>query len=234
MEPSVLGVQHRMRPEIARLITPTIYTDLKNADTVHGRPNIPGLLHDVFDSYNISCSKCIQFFNQVFFLHHEHAQERDGLSYFNQHEVEMALGLAAYLVRQGVAEEKITILTTYSSQMYKLQDARRRRFNTLRNVRITVVDNFQGEENEVIILSLVRNNTKSSIGFLATPNRVCVALSRARRGFYMLGNMQLLSRASPLWAQINEILSENGQIGSGFPLCCTRHKNNRRLVRQMQ
>ena len=169
----------------------------------------------------------------MFFFHHEHTEERDVSSYFNQHEIEMALGLAAYLVRQGVPKEKITILTTYTSQMHKLQDARRRRFNTLRNVRITVVNNFQGEENKMIILSLVRNNTKSLIGFVATPNRVCVALSRARSGFFMLGNMQLLSRASPLWAQLNKILPENEQIGSGFPLWCIRHKYNLRLVRQM-
>ena len=167
----------------------------------------------------------------MFFYHHEHPEERDVSSYFNQHEIEMALGLAAYLVRQGVAQEKVTILTTYSSQMNKLQDARRRQFNTLRNVRITVVDNFQGEENEVIILSLVRNNARSSIGFLETPNRVCVALSRARCGFYMLGNMRLLSQASPLWDQLNGILSENQQIGWAFPVCCIRHKGSLRLVR---
>ena len=145
----------------------------------------------------------------------------------------MALGLAAYLVRQGVPEEKITILATYASQMHKLQDARHRRFHTLRNVRITVVDNFQGEENKVIILSLVRNNTRSSIGFLATPNRVCVALSRARSGFYMLGNMQLLSQVSPLWGKLNEILSENEQIGVALPLNCVRHKENMKLVRKI-
>lgn len=52
----------------------------------------------------------------------------------------------------------------------------------LKDVRITVVDNYQGEECDVILLSLVRSNKDDAIGFLKTDNRVCVALSRARHG----------------------------------------------------
>ena len=50
------------------------------------------------------------------------------------------------------------------------------------NVRLTTVDNFQGEENDIILLSLVRSNKEGKIGFLKTENRVCVALSRAKVG----------------------------------------------------
>ena len=49
-----------------------------------------------------------------------------------------------------------------------------------RGVRVTGVDNFQGEENEIIIRSLVRSNDENRIGFLKTDNRICVALSRAK------------------------------------------------------
>ena len=57
----------------------------------------------------------------------------------------------------------------------------------LSEVKITVVDNFQGEENDIILLSLVRSNREAKIGFLKTENRVCVALSRAKMGFYIIG-----------------------------------------------
>ena len=57
----------------------------------------------------------------------------------------------------------------------------------LNGVKITVVDNFQGEENDIILLSLVRSNREAKIGFLKTENRVCVALSRAKKGFYIIG-----------------------------------------------
>lgn len=52
--------------------------------------------------------------------------------------------------------------------------------DTCRGVRVTVVDNFQGEENDIILLSLVRSNEENKIGFLRTDNRICVALSRAK------------------------------------------------------
>ncbi len=52
--------------------------------------------------------------------------------------------------------------------------------DTCRGVRVTVVDNFQGEENDIILLSLVRSNDENKIGFLRTDNRICVALSRAK------------------------------------------------------
>ena len=82
---------------------------------------------------------------------------------------------------------------------------------------------MQGEENDVIILSLVRNNKRDSVGFLRTPNRVCVALSRARHGMYLLGNMELLADCSPLWTQMSTTLETNGEIGQEFPLRCDRH-----------
>ena len=47
-------------------------------------------------------------------------------------------------------------------------------------VRVTAVDNYQGEENDIILLSLVRSNEDNQIGFLKTDNRVCVAISRAK------------------------------------------------------
>ena len=47
---------------------------------------------------------------------------------------------------------------------------------------------FQGEENKVILLSLVRSNAEQKIGFLAVRNRICVAISRAECGLYIFGN----------------------------------------------
>ena len=83
---------------------------------------------------------------------------------------------------------------------------------------------------KVIILSLVRNNNRGSVGFLRTPNRVCVALSRARNGLYLLGNMRLLSKSHPVWGQIEQTLTDNGELGDGFPLRCDRHHLSYRIV----
>jgi superfamily I DNA and/or RNA helicase len=69
----------------------------------------------------------------------------------------------------------------YSGQRNLIQDRLRRiGEQDAERIRVSTVDGFQGEENEIIILSLVRSNA-SSIGFLRTSNRVCVGLSRAKK-----------------------------------------------------
>lgn len=90
-------------------------------------------------------------------------------------------------------------------------------------MRISVVDNFQGEENRIILLSLVRSNDKNDIGYLAMENRISVALSRAREGLFIIGNMQLLSACSKTWNLINNELMSQQSIGDYLPLLCTRH-----------
>lgn len=85
------------------------------------------------------------------------------------------------------------------------------------------MDNFQGEENDIIILSLVRSNEDAVIGFLKIENRICVALSRAKHGFYLLGNMQNLKAGSKQWREIYEVLRSNCQIGKKFTLRCEVH-----------
>ena len=54
------------------------------------------------------------------------------------------------------------------------------------------VDNYQGEENDIIILSLVRSNAKNNIGYLKISNRVNVGLSRAKHGMFIFGNSDCL------------------------------------------
>ena len=56
------------------------------------------------------------------------------------------------------------------------------------------VDAFQGREKDFIILSCVRSNEKTGIGFLNDPRRLNVAMTRARSGLVILGNPKVLSR----------------------------------------
>lgn len=101
----------------------------------------------------------------------------------------------------------------------------RKKYPNLRKVRITVVDNYQGEDNKIILLSLVRSNTTNSIGFLAFKNRICVALSRAKHGLYIIGNMNVLKKASTLWLDISEVLQLQFSIGGDLGLKCATHQN---------
>ena len=49
----------------------------------------------------------------------------------------------------------------------------------MEEIKVAAVDAYQGEENKIIILSLVRSNKEGKIGFVKTYNRICVAISRA-------------------------------------------------------
>ncbi|XP_077125738.1 NFX1-type zinc finger-containing protein 1-like isoform X2 [Ranitomeya variabilis] len=201
-----LNLQHRMRPEIAKLLTPHIYDKLENHESVYKYDNIKGVCQNLF------------------FVDHDHPEHHisEGKSRQNVHEAGFVKSLCLYFIQQGYSPSQITILTTYSGQLHCLQKMMPKA--QFEGVRVCVVDKYQGEENDIIILSLVRSNLVGNVGFLKIPNRVCVALSRAKKGLYCIGNMQMLSRV-PLWKKISEVLEENGQIGKELEVQCVNHPN---------
>ena len=212
MEPCVLRIQHRMRPEVSRLIVPAIYPELLDHESVLQYPAVPGMAENVF------------------FLAHNQKEkgdqsDHDSRSHLNEYEADLAVALARHLLKQGFESSQITILTTYSGQLLHFKKMRRNHA-ALQGIRVSVVDNFQGEENDVIILSLVRSNEDANIGFLKIENRICVALSRAKRGFYIIGNMDNLRGKSDLWRKISAVLTNHRQLGASFELQCGVHPFN--------
>lgn len=114
--------------------------------------------------------------------------------------------------------------------------------NDVRPFNVFTVDSYQGEENDIILLSLVRSNRDLSIGFLDSKNRLVVALSRARRGLYVFGNAATLGPAEtnedlghqgrePLWYPlIKEMTSQcRLDMDGGLPVTCSRHGKVTRL-----
>ena len=65
--------------------------------------------------------------------------------------------------------------------------------NLYEGVNVTTVDNFQGQENDIILLSLVRSKEDGKFGFVGIENRVCVSLSRAKQGLCVIGNFCLIT-----------------------------------------
>ena len=202
-----LSIQHRMRPEIAAL-TKRIYDhDITDHESVCHFPNISGVRHNLF------------------FIDHSQPETRiDFLqSYSNQHEADFVVALCNYLLLQGYEREQITILTMYTGQLLLLQEKMPK--EKFVGVKVCAVDNFQGEENDIILLSLVRSNAEGRIGFLGESNRICVALSRARKGFYCIGNFSQLKSQSKLWKDICDDLTTKQAIDDNLQLICKRHRN---------
>ncbi|CCF48454.1 uncharacterized protein UHO2_07028 [Ustilago hordei] len=92
----------------------------------------------------------------------------------------------------------------------------------LQALRLATVDNFQGEEAKVVIISLVRSNEQRKCGFLRTSNRINVLLSRAQQGMYIIGNSETYAHI-PMWGHVLEMLNKDGNLGPHLELCCPRH-----------
>ncbi len=94
----------------------------------------------------------------------------------------------------------------------------------MQNVRLATVDNFQGEEAKVVIISLVRSNEEKKCGFLRTSNRINVLLSRAKHGMYLIGNAKTYGHID-MWAQVLSLLEDDGNLGTQLELQCPRHSD---------
>ncbi|UJR19289.1 hypothetical protein I4U23_022418 [Adineta vaga] len=208
-----LNIQHRMRPEISRLMK-HFYDDLEDHQSVQtDRESISGI-----DT-------------NVFFINHSNMETTidDGSSKRNEYEAKYVIELAQYLIKQGYQSKQITILVMYLGQRQFIAK-QAKSIRNLQGVRILVTDNYQGEENDIIILSLVRSNVEKQIGFLKIHNRICVALSRARCGLFVIGNMNLLGEVDEMWKKIISSLLETNQIGKGLTLSCRQHPQDRILA----
>lgn len=143
----------------------------------------------------------------------------------------MIVAFFNYLVLNGIDASKITVLTFYNGQRKQLLTLLRKVPNLAMRgpFNVFTVDSYQGEENDVILLSLVRSNADGNIGFLENKNRAVVALSRARRGMYIFGNCVNLLRSKPesfdFWYSVMMTMKSQGRfdITSGFPIVCSTH-----------
>jgi hypothetical protein len=110
----------------------------------------------------------------------------------------------------------------------------------MRPFNVFTVDSYQGEENDIILLSLVRSNKQNLIGFLDSKNRLVVALSRARRGLYLFGNATTLAAAKsdedivgrdPLWGPLVLHMTRQRRfnVDGGLPVTCSKHGKITRL-----
>ena len=202
-----LEIQHRMRPEIAKLVHPLIYPVLENHQSVCSFNDVMGVCTNIF-----------------FIDHQEREKPNDELkSHSNVHEAQCMASLCRYFIQQGYRPEQITLLCAYTGQLFEVRKHMPRK--EFEGVCVRTLDNYQGEENDIVLLTLVRSNDFKKIGFLREEHRVCVALSRARKGFYCIGNFQLLESQAEIWKKLVPSLRERGIIGPFLKLRCQNHPN---------
>jgi hypothetical protein len=177
----LLVEQHRMHPEIAQYISSASYDNLlENAPEVLEYPYLtrrpfPVALHMV-DTAGLRGGR-----------------ERRGAggALRNDAEVRVCAQVVRLLDERVDPQLSLAVIAMYADQVDRLrQSLSRRHFR--RPVKIDTVDSFEGREEDMVVISLVRSNERGRIGFLRVPNRLNVAISRARRLVVCVGDADTL------------------------------------------
>jgi len=246
-----LNIQRRMRPQISSLIRP-LYSDLIDHEVVKDLPDVVGLRENVFwlehdneesghsDIHQKSHSNVWEVEMTYALLRHVVRQgvytSRDiavltpytgqlqklRAKFRSEFEIVLSDRDIEALDKDGFTEpgtvsepvEGFNQTTSGKKPLAKKQMSELLRLGT--------VDNFQGEEAKVIIVSLVRSNKNKKVGFLKTINRINVLLSRAQHGLYLIGNSETYSNIE-MWKGVIDKLRAENAIGKAFNLCCPRH-----------
>ncbi|XP_065057639.1 RNA helicase aquarius-like [Rhopilema esculentum] len=134
--------------------------------------------------------------------------ETEPTPYFYQNlaEAEYCVALFMYMRLLGYPASKISILTTYNGQKHLIRDVIKQRCgdNPLigKPHKVTTVDRYQGQQNDYVIISLVRTR---AVGHLRDVRRLIVAMSRARLGLYIFARVSLFRNCYELSPAFNQL-----------------------------
>src|ERR1035437_7770376 len=177
----LLTIQHRMHPDIAAYVSAASYDgQLENAPEVQAydyitRTPFPVALHFV-DTEGMRGGR---------------ERRGPGGALRNEAEVRVAAQVVRLLDERAPREMSMAVIAMYAEQVERLRQALgRRRFK--RPVKIDTVDSFEGREEDMVVISLVRSNERGRIGFLRVPNRLNVAISRAKHLVACIGDSATL------------------------------------------
>lgn len=164
-----------------------------------------------------STSSSVSAANQNSDLNFKEQFVGEGFGRINKAEAELTLlTLAEYFTKIGkqrVLEERIDvgIISPYRAQVQYLKKLIKKYefFKPYRRlISVNTVDGFQGQERDVILISLVRSNDEGQIGFLKDLRRMNVAMTRARMKLIILGNKDTMTKHpfyKKLWEYVEAI-----------------------------
>jgi len=175
-----LDYQYRMHPDISALPRSYIYENKALKNDTRSYPSFQYMNQEPrFEIKNVECTDVYK---------NQNTKEVDAI----MEELEKFIQYASSVNRMFT----IAILTFYNGQVFLLRKRLQRRFKSQNkfnfkesNVRITLnnVDKFQGQEADIVYLSMVQN---FRVGFLDSVNRMNVAITRAKEKLILFGNVK--------------------------------------------
>lgn len=185
-----LNTQYRMRASIAEFSSGYFY---------NGKLETPESKSDI--------ASHISFFDTAG-TGFEEQHGKDGKSLMNEGELD--------IIQKLIESEKLNITSTALISPYAGQvQLAREMFSS--ELRMSTIDSFQGQERDTIILSLVRSNPDSIIGFLKDYRRMNVALTRAKEKLFVIGDSSTIGQ-DKFYASFLEYIEEKDGYRSAWEL----------------
>ncbi|CAE6168499.1 unnamed protein product [Arabidopsis arenosa] len=200
----LLTVQYRMHPQIRDFPSRYFYQGrLTDSESVSTAPD------EIY--YKDSVLKPYLFFD----ISHGRESHRGGsVSYENIDEARFCVGVYLHLQRTlkslGGGKVSVGVITPYKLQLkcLKIEFGNALGQDELKEIYINTVDAFQGQERDVIIMSCVRASNHG-VGFVADIRRMNVALTRAKRALWVMGNASALMKCEDWAALITDAKARN-------------------------
>ncbi|MEQ8238428.1 MAG: AAA domain-containing protein [Cyclobacteriaceae bacterium] len=202
----MLQTQYRMHDDIMRFSNEQFYNgELKSADVIAMRRQVFSQAVSFIDTAGCGFDEklnpeTLSTFNtdEASFL----LKRLDALINENSEMRQMSIGvIAPYRAQTIVLTELISTYDWYA----ELE----------KNISINSVDAFQGQERDVILMSLVRSNDRGEIGFLANKRRMNVAMTRAKQLLIMVGDSGTLS-SNPFFDKLIQNMQHRNFYHSAF------------------
>ncbi|KAL4812011.1 P-loop containing nucleoside triphosphate hydrolase protein [Aspergillus spinulosporus] len=240
---STLAKQHRMAPEISALVRGLTYPNLLDSDKTKNRPAPRGLQNRViFIDHNHP--------EELLYGVSDRDGDHGKGSKQNTFEVKLILKIVKYLGQQGYGTDKLVVLTPYLGQLHLLRETLKKDTDPVLNdldsydlvragllshasaqhvkrpIKLSTIDNYQGEESDIVIATLTRSNKDGNIGFMSAPQRLNVLLSRARDVLIMIGNSKTFinsRKGKEVWKPFIDQLQASGYLYDGLPVKCEQH-----------
>jgi len=190
----MLPRQYRMREPIGRVVSDLFYDGKLVHEAPHPRMPLPW----PFDRELVWVDTGAQ------------DEYRDAQrSVANEFEVALCKDITS-IIRRRVRKAKLAVIAMYASQVNRLSSALK---GIVPPDDIESVDAFEGRESDAVILSLVRSNDRAAIGFLNDPNRVNVAISRAKKLLVIVGDSKTVIGGAPeLFGPLFEHAKQEGLV----------------------
>ena len=176
VKPTLLRVQYRMHPCISSFPSNMFYNGvLENGVTAIDRTPSKEMFPWLDEDNPTMFWDCSSGMEEI---------SSSGTSFLNRGEAAYVERAVTYLINKGASPSEIGVITPYDGQRQYCQDHIRRAGGKYEEIEVASVDAFQGREKDYIIISCVRTGGEgqqgASIGFLADPRRLNVAITRAR------------------------------------------------------